>query len=71
MLEYLDNEKTSPINWRFYPRNKSKNDCVLGQARQITWGIFVSLIDEETYKRKKEKSIQQKISLKSEKYTLG
>ena len=34
-------------------------------------GYLDNLIDEETYKRKKEELVQQKITLKSEKYTLG
>ena len=73
MLEYLGNEKKKQAQSvdTFVQEINQKMVVVQDKLDKLLEGYLDNLIDEETYKRKKEELVQQKISLKNEKYTLG
>ena len=73
MLEYLDNEEKKQAQSvdAFVQEINQKTILVQDKLDKLLEGYLDNLIDEETYKRKKEELVQQKITLKGEKYTLG
>jgi len=73
MLSYLDNEKKKQAQSvdAFVQEVNQKMIVVQDKLDKLLEGYLDNLIDEETYKRKKEELVQQKVSLKSEKHTLG
>ena len=73
MLEYLDTEEkkqAKSVN-AFAQEINQKIVVVQDKLDKLLEGYLDNLIDEETYKRKKEELVQQKITFKSEKHTLG
>src|SRR3989344_2087845 len=73
MLEYLDNEEKKQAQSvdAFVQEVNQKMVVVQDKLDKLLEGYLDNLIDEETYKRKKEELVHQKISLKNEKHTLG
>ena len=73
MLRYLDSEEKKQARSMdsFVQEVNQKIILVQDKLDKLLEGYLDNLIDEETYKRKKEELIQQKISLKNEKHTLG
>lgn len=73
MLEYLENEekKQAQSADAFVQEINKKLYVLQEKLDKLFEGYLDNLIDEETYKRKKEELVQQKITLKSEKHTLG
>ena len=73
MLEYLDkNEKLEVQSVdAFVQEINQKIIIVQDKLDKLLECYLDNLIDEETYKRKKDELVQQKISLKNEKHTLG
>ena len=73
MLEYLDGEekkKAQSVD-AFVQEINQKIIIIQNKLDKLLEGYLDNLVDEETYKRKKEELVQQKISLKNEKHTLG
>src|SRR3989344_7825141 len=73
MLEQLDQEEKSQeksVDVLAQDINQ-KMLVVQDKLDKLLEGYLDNLIDEESYKRKKEELVQQKVSLKSEKHTLG
>ena len=73
ILEYLDSEEKKQAQSvdAFVQEINQKIVIVQNKLDKLLEGYLDNLIDEETYKRKKEKLVQQKITLKGEKHTLG
>ncbi len=73
MLECLDNEEkeqAQSVN-AFVQEINQKIIVIQDKLDKLLEGYLDNLIDEEAYKRKKEELVQQKITLKGEKYALG
>ena len=73
MLEYLESEEKKQAQSvdAFVQEINQKIILVQDKLDKLLEGYLDNLIDEETYKRKKDELVQQKISLKNEKHTLG
>ncbi|TSC76165.1 MAG: Resolvase protein [Parcubacteria group bacterium Gr01-1014_33] len=73
MLEYLDSEEKKQAKSvdAFVREINQKIIVIQDKLDKLLEGYLDNLVDEETYKRKKEELVQQKITLKGEKYTLG
>src|SRR3990167_2900195 len=73
ILKYLDSEEKKQARSMdsFVQEINQKMVFIQDRLDKLLEGYLDNLVDEETYKRKKEKLVQQKISFKNEKYTLG
>ena len=73
MLEKLEREEKhqSQSIDAFAEANRKKIFALQEKLDKLLEGYLDNLIDEDTYKRKKENLVQQKIALKSEKETFG
>src|SRR3989344_5237235 len=73
MLEYLTEEEkleSKSVDVLAQDINQ-KTIAVQDKLDKLLEGYLDNLIDEESYKRKKENLVSEKVSLKSEKHTLG
>ncbi|MBI5222346.1 MAG: hypothetical protein HY980_02510 [Candidatus Magasanikbacteria bacterium] len=73
MLEYLTDEEKQQAQSvdAFVQDINQKLIAVQDKLEKLLEGYLDNLVDEETYKRKKEELVQQKITLKNEKHALG
>ena len=73
MLKYLDNEEREQAQSvdAFVQEVNQKIMVVQEKLDKLLEGYLDGLVDEDTYKRKKEELVQQKITQKGEKMSLG